>query len=1226
MKSFLLTFSLGPLVQRAGDEEIQRIVQSLDGKMRDSVGDEDKTSIYSMALRTVIQYANATPTIAHIFATSLLSMLQDKDIEQWAAEDMEILTELIKRYGSSFSGAELGSALYIFGNFIQFGKGLLRRRALTATGILSRYLPPAKWDALITSLINNLSPSSDLELMRTNLLLVSVLSKSDPLKFRSVVKNVIASILRALSVDTLEEEADLDDDDDNRENQMLELREAALMALESVVSFQPNEAEPYLSDIILSCKSFINYDPNYIVNDDDDGSDANLQSDDEGSYFGSDLEGEEEFSDDEDQSWKLRRCAAKLTTALTVSYQKLLPSIFDAFLVPVVSRFTTEREDAVKIEWISTLSTLLSCASFESQYYKSVELAAKQKQMQGRRGSDQSILFDSDPQFRVSEVASKIIKQVFSEVEKKSAVAEYPALMLSLLQTLVLSHSDITDDIPFIVSHLVALLQSKPAFMIDALQLTKSLLTNVEIIDDESFQKLTSIIINGIKDSYFKVSSEALSGCLVIIEKYSHKPGLPLEDLQKSITEVAQSNKIDLETREKAVKCIGKIVAIPDLPETYVDHGCNTTRTLLSNEGLRLQVLDTIKQIICAKNVISAKWVKQTAADLSYLLNLNERSVRMAALSALNELSLRLSKISCNDEELEAAAEIAKSVSQGGTDLSDLQQIDLKVGTLNALLTIVAANSQLLSSIAAFALKTLDLDLSSVEATTSSASFEVNGAESLQQSLTNDVLALFESLVKVSQSSAIEEIYQKMTSSGSNTDLKAQVLGALLASGTLESHYLNEYVNVISDKNNYESDLVVWALTVYGYYGKRAQIVDDSTLKTLYDYFSEKNEVIRHAAAQSLGRTISHHFKYLNDLIPILLDGASSHFMQLVALNQAISSAIHGEAEDKDHLRSKASHLWDVLFQVEIHQTAIDNDIQGKASEVSSGDEQGLVAQCLGNLSLLDPASFLTALQENWKSPDSKNRSIALEALRCSFDAVTNDDGSAVAFDDILRPVMADVLALVEDGDVNIRQRALGVLVSAIHKQPDMLSPYLDKLLQYISEETIPDPSLIRTVQMGPFKHKVDGGLEVRKTAYEAIYTIVNTFTPTSLHDPSLLSDIVNRVIAGLGDEHEIKVLSLFIIGRLSAIDIDLITLDKRLDQIVEKLNAMISVTVKGNAIKQEFEKQGEITRNVLRASGEINKVISLARTDGSLKLSGIELQTWDEFYESLAQKYETST
>jgi cullin-associated NEDD8-dissociated protein 1 len=34
-------------------------------------------------------------------------------------------------------------------------------------------------------------------------------------------------------------------------------------------------------------------------------------------------------------------------------------------------------------------------------------------------------------------------------------------------------------------------------------------------------------------------------------------------------------------------------------------------------------------------------------------------------------------------------------------------------------------------------------------------------------------------------------------------------------------------------------------------------------------------------------------------------------------------------------------------------------------------------------------------------------------------------------------------------------------------------------------------PELVRTVQMGPWQHKVDDGLEARKTAYETLYTLV---------------------------------------------------------------------------------------------------------------------------------------
>ena len=47
-------------------------------------------------------------------------------------------------------------------------------------------------------------------------------------------------------------------------------------------------------------------------------------------------------------------------------------------------------------------------------------------------------------------------------------------------------------------------------------------------------------------------------------------------------------------------------------------------------------------------------------------------------------------------------------------------------------------------------------------------------------------------------------------------------------------------------------------------------------------------------------------------------------------------------------------------------------------------------------------------------------------------------------------------------------------------------------------------PELIRTVQMGPWTHKVDDGLETRKTAYETLYTLVS-------YSPVLFSHIVQR-------------------------------------------------------------------------------------------------------------------
>lgn len=49
-------------------------------------------------------------------------------------------------------------------------------------------------------------------------------------------------------------------------------------------------------------------------------------------------------------------------------------------------------------------------------------------------------------------------------------------------------------------------------------------------------------------------------------------------------------------------------------------------------------------------------------------------------------------------------------------------------------------------------------------------------------------------------------------------------------------------------------------------------------------------------------------------------------------------------------------------------------------------------------------------------------------------------------------------------------------------------------LLPSLYEETRLKQDLIRTVQMGPWQHKVDDGLNARKTAYETLYTLVSSF------------------------------------------------------------------------------------------------------------------------------------
>ena len=51
----------------------------------------------------------------------------------------------------------------------------------------------------------------------------------------------------------------------------------------------------------------------------------------------------------------------------------------------------------------------------------------------------------------------------------------------------------------------------------------------------------------------------------------------------------------------------------------------------------------------------------------------------------------------------------------------------------------------------------------------------------------------------------------------------------------------------------------------------------------------------------------------------------------------------------------------------------------------------------------------------------------------------------------------------------------------------------LKSVLPHLYKETEKRKDLIREVEMGPFKHEVDDGLDLRKAAFECMYTLLDT-------------------------------------------------------------------------------------------------------------------------------------
>lgn len=135
---------------------------------------------------------------------------------------------------------------------------------------------------------------------------------------------------------------------------------------------------------------------------------------------------------------------------------------------------------------------------------------------------------------------------------------------------------------------------------------------------------------------------------------------------------------------------------------------------------------------------------------------------------------------------------------------------------------------------------------------------------------------------------------------------------------------------------------------------------------------------------------------------------------------------------------------------------------------------------------------------------------------------------------------------------------------------------------------------------MGPFKHTVDDGLDIRKAAFECMYTLLEQGL-----DRVDINQFLEHVQAGLRDHYDIKMLTYLMTARLALLCPNAVLLSKysmnalsqqfhfisfiftmftELDQFVEPLRATCTLKVKANAVKQEYEKQDELKRSALRA------------------------------------------
>jgi cullin-associated NEDD8-dissociated protein 1 len=200
--------------------------------------------------------------------------------------------------------------------------------------------------------------------------------------------------------------------------------------------------------------------------------------------------------------------------------------------------------------------------------------------------------------------------------------------------------------------------------------------------------------------------------------------------------------------------------------------------------------------------------------------------------------------------------------------------------------------------------------------------------------------------------------------------------------------------------------------------------------------------------------------------------------------------------------------------------------------------DRNLASECVGQYLLTRPQQFSNLLdvisyqgtylfKDHAKSPSWRVRATFIAAIRFTMSDST-DAGRAL--DAILGARVVEFFNLLKDPELEVRRQTLVTLNAAAHSKPFLIKNQLPHLLPLLYTELEPRKELMRVVVMGPFKHTIDDGLEARRSAYEALYSVLENLFPAI----NKMDEFVAKVVKGLDDQHEIKILCSLMLTRLA--------------------------------------------------------------------------------------------
>uniref|UniRef100_A0A0E0CG77 Cullin-associated NEDD8-dissociated protein 1 n=1 Tax=Oryza meridionalis TaxID=40149 RepID=A0A0E0CG77_9ORYZ len=1116
---------LAPLVKKVGEDRVVEMTNILCDKLLN--GKDQHRDTASIALKTIIVEVTTTSLAEKILVSLAPQLIKGATAGKSAevkCECLDILGDVLHRFGNLIT-KDHDSMLTALLSQLSSNQASVRKKSISCIASLAACLSDdllAKATFEVVQLLKNRSAKS--EIARTNIQMIGALSRSVGYRFGPHLAEAVPLLINYCTSASENDE---------------ELREYSLQALESFMLRCPRDISPYCEGILNLALEYISYDPNFTDSMEED-------TDDEAQDEEDDDESANEYTDDEDASWKVRRASAKCLSAIIVSRPEMLSKMYLEACPKLIERFR-EREENVKMDIFNTF----------------IELLRQTGNMTKGQGDI------DDPRWLLKQEVPKVVKSINRQLREKSIKTKVGAF--SVLKELVVVLPDcLADHIGSLVPGIEKALNDKSStsnLKIEALVSTRLVMaSHSPAVFHPYIQALSGPILSAIGDRYYKVTAEALRVCGELVRVL--RPNFEARTLDyrpyigpiyKAILARLANQDQDQEVKECAISCMSLVVStfgdglqreLPACLPILVDR--------MGNEITRLTAVKAFAVIAKSPLRIDLSCVlDHVISELTAFLRKANRALRQATLGTLNSLVVAYGGQIGSSSYETIIAELSTLISD-----MDLHMTAL---ALELCCTIMVDRKSIQNVGLAVRYKVLPQALILIR----SALLQGQALQALQrffaslvQSANTSFDTLLDSLISTAKPSQSGGLAKQALSS------IAQCVAVLcLAAGDQKCASTIEMLKgILKDDSATNSAKQHMALLCLGEIGRRKDLSNHAQIENIViESFQSPFEEIKSAASYALGNiAVGNLSKYLPFILNQIDNQQKKQYLLLHSLKEVIArqSVDHtGQSELQD---SNIEKILALLF----------NHCESEEEGV-----RNVVAECLGKIALIEPRKLIPALKERTSSPAANTRATVAIAIKYS---IVERPGK---IDEIMYSEISTFLMLIKDSDRHVRRAAVLALSTAAHNKPNLIKGLLPELLPLLYDQTVVKQELIRTVDLGPFKHVVDDGLELRKAAFECVDTLLDS----CLDQVNPSSFIVPFLLSGLGDHYDVKMPCHLILSKLA--DKCPSAVLAVLDSLVDPIEKTINHKPKGDAVKQEVDRNEDMIRSALRAIAALSRI-----------------------------------